>query len=116
MRYIILVLINLPIIGLAILNFLTKYKLGKISRPRVLKQLLASTALLFILVSSFPVYNMLNGKPPLDSNDLSFFDIIQTTAIIILFYAFNDQRQKNDHTERRLRDLHQELSIKLSKN
>ena len=115
MRYIILVLINLPIICLAVLNFLTKYKLGKISKERFIKQLLLWTILLVILVASFPVYNIMNGKSPLDSDDLSFFDIVQTTAVIILFYVINDQRQKIDYSERRLRDLHQELSIKLSK-
>lgn len=116
MRYIILVLINLPIIGLAVLNFLTKYKMRKITKQRFLKQLLAWSVLLVILVASFPVYNILNGKPPLESDSLSFFDIVQTTAIIVLFYIINDQRQKIDQSDRRLRDLHQELSIKLSKN
>jgi hypothetical protein len=57
---------------------------------------------------------MANGKAAFDSEELSLFDIVQTTAIIFLFYIVNNQRQRNDQIERRLRELHQELSIKLS--
>lgn len=115
MRYIILVALNLPIIFIAVLNFITKYKLGKISSQRFRAQLLIWLTLLVVLVGSFPVYNMLSGRAPLDSHELSLFDIVQTTVIILLFYIINNQRQRVEQNERRLRDLHQELSIKLSK-
>lgn len=71
--------------------------------------------ILIVLVGSFPVYNYLSGRPPLDSHELSLFDIVQTTAIVFLFYIANSQRQKMEWNERILRDLHQELSIRLSK-
>ena len=70
--------------------------------------------LLVVLVISFPVYNYLTGKPPLDSHELSLFDIVQTTAIIFLIYIINNMRQKIEWNERTVRDLHQEISIKLS--
>jgi len=63
---------------------------------------------------SFPFYNHLIGNPLLDSAELSLFDIVQTTAIVMLFYGANSQRQKIDKAEKTIRDLHQELSIKLS--
>lgn len=114
MRYIILVLLNLPVILLALLNIITQYKLNKVPRRRLTKQLIMWVLLLLLLVSSFPIYNYLNGQQPLNSQNLSIFDIIQTTAIVWLFYAINDQRRKLEQNEKRLRDLHQELSIKLS--
>lgn len=114
MRYIILVLLNLPVIALALLNILTKYKLGRITKQRFTKQLVLWLIILVVLVGSFPIYNLIVGRPPLDSISLSAFDIVQTTAIVFLIYIVNDQRQKHEQTERRLRDLHQELSIKLS--
>ena len=70
--------------------------------------------ILIALVASFPIYNYLVGNPPLSSVELSIFDIIQTTVIILLFYIANNQRQKIELIEQRLRDFHQELSIKLS--
>lgn len=116
MRYIILVLLNLPVICLALLNILTKYKMGRITKQRFTKQVILWLVILVVLVGSFPIYNLIVGHPPLDSIALSAFDIVQTTAIVLLIYIVNDQRQKHEQTERRVRDLHQELSIKLAKD
>jgi hypothetical protein len=115
MRYGILVLLNLPVILLALTNLVTRYKLKKIDTTKFRQQILLWLVLLLILVSSFPIYNVLSGRPLLDSEELSAFDIIQTTAIIALIYIVNNQRRKIEQSERYLRDFHQELSIKMSK-
>ena len=114
MRYGILVLLNLPVILLAFTNLITRYKVGKMNTAKFRKQILLWLVLFAVLVSSFPIYNFMSGRPLLDSQELSAFDIIQTTAIIGLIYIVNNQRQKVEQTERYLRDFHQELSIKLS--
>lgn len=114
MRYVILVLLNIPIIMLALVNIITQYKLRRVSPNRFRHQIILWLIVLVVLLGSFPLYNYLVGRPPLDSTELSSFDIIQTTAIVFLFYALHNQRQKSEQNERRLRDLHQELSIKLS--
>lgn len=114
MRYLILVLLNLPIILVALVNIVTQYKLKKVSAGRFRHQLILWIVIMVVLIGSFPLYNMANGKAAFDSEELSLFDIVQTTAIIFLFYIVNNQRQRNDQIERRLRELHQELSIKLS--
>lgn len=114
MRYIVLVILNLPIILLALTNIVTQYKLGKVSKNRLSHQLIIWLIILVVLISSFPIYNTLVGKPPLDSSELSIFDILQVTGIILLFYIANNQRLRQDQTEKRLKELHQELSIKLS--
>lgn len=114
MRYLILVLLNIPVILLALVGIITQYKLRKVSRQRFRHQLILWLVLLVVLAVSFPVYNHLSGRQPFDSSDLSVFDIVQTTAIVALVYVVNTQRQRVEATERRLNDLHQELSIKLS--
>lgn len=114
MRYVILLLLNVPIISIALLNLVTKFKLRKISKKRFRVQMLLWAILLIVLIFSFPAYNYLTGKPPLDSHELSLFDIVQTTAIIFLIYVINNMRQKAEWNERTIRDLHQELSIRLS--
>lgn len=115
MRYLILVVLNLPIILLALMNIITQYKMKKVERRRFRFQVILWLIILTVLISSFPLYNYLTGKPPLDSSELSLFDIVQTTAIIYLIYIVNNQRRKIDQNERTVRDLHQELSILLSK-
>lgn len=114
MRYLLLVLLNLPVILLALLNSVTRYKLGKTTKERFRLQFTFWVIVLLVLICSFPIYNILTGRPVLDSHELSLFDIAHTTAIILLFYIVNKQRQKIEWTERTLRDLHQELSIRLS--
>lgn len=116
MRYVVLVLLNLPIILLAFINMLTQYKMHKVSKQRFQLQLLTWLAILILLISSFPLFNYFNDKPILDSSELSLFDIVQTTAIIFLFYIINHQRQNIERNEITLQELHRELSIKLSKN
>ena len=102
MRYLVLVLLNVPIILAALINIVTQYKLRKVSPARFRHQLIIWLVLMIVLIGSFPLYNISIGHPPLDSSELSLFDIV------------NNQRQRIDQNERRLRDLHQELSIKLS--
>lgn len=114
MRYIILVLLNLPVILLALVNIITQYKMKKVEPRRFRFQIILWLVILIVLVSSFPLYNYLSGKPILDSSELSLFDIVQTTAIIYLFYIMNDHRRKIERDERTIRDLHQEISIRLS--
>ncbi len=114
MRYLVLILLNLPVILLALMNIITRYKLGKIEKRRFYNQLVLWIGLLILLISSFPVYNLLTDRPLFDSAQLSFLDIVQTVAVVALIYITNSQRQTIEQNERRLNDLHQELSIQLS--
>ncbi len=114
MRYFILVLLNIPIITLALLNIITKYKMKRMSKRRMIRQVLFWVTISVVIVSSFPFYNYINNKPLLNSSELSLFDIVQTTVIVFLIHAFNSQRQKNEINEKLIRDLHQELSIVIS--
>lgn len=115
MRYIILVLLNLPVILLALVNIITQYKMKKVSSRRFRHQVIMWLLLLIFLICSFPLYNSLNNKPIFDADQLSAFDIVQTTAIIYMVYALNNHRRKLENNERLIRDMHQELSIRLSK-
>lgn len=114
MRYLLLVALNLPVIFLALLEMITRYKLLKMSARRFRVQLIFWLTILAVLVASYPAYNYLSGRPPLDSHELSLFDIAQTTAIIALVYVLNNIRQRAQSTEHTLRDLHQQLSLTLS--
>ena len=116
MRYLVLILLNVPIILLALVNIVTQYKLRKVSKNRFRHQIVIWLGVLIVVIGSFPVYNLVVGRAALDSHDLGLFDIVEITAIIFLLYVVNNQRQRTDQTEKRLRDLHQELSIKLSLN
>jgi len=113
-RYLILFLLNLPFILAAILSQITQYKLGKSTRKRLYVQMLLWLLILVGLITAEPFYNWLFAQGFTQSDPLSLFDVVQITAIVVLFYIVNRARLKLEFIERRLNDLHQELSIKLS--
>ncbi len=116
MRYLILVIINLPIVFLAFLNIITQYKMKRIDKERFIHQTLLWLIISLVLILAFPIYNLANGRAIFSSVELSFFDIAEITSIVFLFYTVNNQIRKLNNTERRLRDLHQEMSIILSES
>lgn len=114
MRYLLLLLLNLPVILLALMSIVTQYKMNRMSRERFRSQMILWSVALVVIICSFPIYNLIVGKPLLDSAELSLFDIFEITIIVVLVYSLNNQRQRVERNEKTLRDLHQELSIKLS--
>lgn len=116
MRYLILVLLCLPIAILAFVDILTRYKLKKISKSRFIKQTFSWMIIAILIIGAFPVYNLIMGNSIFFSEGLSFFDIVQNAAIIYMVYSLNAQRRKAEQNEKTIRELHQELSIILSEN
>lgn len=113
-RYLLLFLLNLPFILAAILSQITQYKLGKSSKKRLRIQLVLWTMILAGLALAETLYDWLFSNGLTQTESLSLFDVVQITAIVIVFYIANRSRLKIETLEHRLNDLHQELSIKIS--
>jgi len=113
-RYLLLLLLNLPFILAAILSAVTHYKLGRSTRRRLVLQLAVWLAVLIGLALAEPIYTWLFTNELTATEPLSLFDVVQITAVVITFYIANRTRLKTQALERRLQDLHQELSIRLS--
>lgn len=113
-RYTILFLLNLPFILAGILATVTQYKLGHVSRKKHVVQLLLWIIILTGLLVAEPLYTFLFQNNLTATDSLSLFDVVQITAIVVVFYIANRTRIRLENTERRLQDLHQELSIRLS--
>lgn len=114
-RYLLLFLLNLPFILAGILSAITQYKLKRTEKKRFIGQVFIWLILLIGLATAEPLYNWLFSSGLTQTESLSLFDVVQITAIILLLYIANRTRLKLETVERRLNDLHQELSIKLSK-
>jgi hypothetical protein len=113
-RYLLLLLLNLPFVTMAILSAITQYKLNRSTRRRMVTQVSMWLLVIFGLALAQPFYDWLTSNGLTDTEPLSLFDVVQITAIVITFYIANRTRSKVDVLEKRVQDLHQELSIRLS--
>ncbi len=109
-----MLLLNIPFIGAAILNAVVNYKLNKSTKRSFIIRLLFWLVVLAGLILAEPIYNYLFSNKLTDTEPLSLFDVIQITAIVVLLYFVNRSRSKIDELERRVQDLHQEVSIRLA--
>ncbi len=114
-RYFALLILNLPFILAGMLSITTQFKIRHVSKKKFITQLIVWIMMLMGLILAEPIYNWLFASGLTQSDSLSLFDVIQITAIVLLFYVTNRMRYKLDNLERRVQDLHQELSIRLSK-
>lgn len=113
-RYLILVLLNTPLIITALVGALVNYKTGALARRSFIRQIVLWLVIFAGLAGAKPIYELLFSKGLTATEPLSLFDVIQITGIIIVLYIATRSRIKLEATERRLQDLHQELSIRLS--
>ncbi len=115
-RYLVLIILNTPLIMVAILSATVSYKLKKIDRRRYILRLILWLGIFAGLVFAQPIYRLLYSNNLTQTEALSLFDVIQITGIIITLFIANQAYLKADVLERRVQDLHQELSIRLSKD
>ena len=115
-RYFLLFLFNLPFIIAGIVNTITQFKLGRIKKSRFIILSIVWTIIFLGLLFAEPVYNWLFAAGLTASDSLSLFDVVQITAIVVIFYVVNRMRLKLEVVENRVKQLHQELSIRMSDN
>lgn len=113
-RYLLLFLLNLPFIIASMLNATVAYKMNRISKRTYFLRMGLWTFVLAGLALAYPIYNFLFTRELTESEPLSLFDVVQITALVGVFYIASRTRSKLDILERRLSDLHQEISIILS--
>lgn len=113
-RYTLLIILNTPLIIAGIVNAIVSFKLKHSTRRRFIIRIALWVAIFLSLVFAQSIYNFLFSHQLTQTEPLSLFDVIQITGIIIAFFIANQAYIKADLLERRVQDLHQELSIKLS--
>jgi hypothetical protein len=113
-RYLLLVLLNLPFIIAGILNAIVSYKMKRISKRKYIFRTLLWIIILLGLLFAETIYKFLFSNNLTQTEPLSLFDVIQITGIILAFFIANQAYSKVAFLEKRVQDLHQELSIRLT--
>lgn len=113
-RYLLLVLLNAPFILSAVAGAFINFKLKKISQRQFYKRVGVWIFILIGLILAEPIYTYLFTRGLTQTEPLSLFDVIQITAIVWAFYIISRTRSRVNLLERKVNDLHQEISIRLS--
>lgn len=115
-RYFILVLLNAPLIISALFASFVDFRMKKISLRKYILRTAIWITILCGLISAKFIYDFLFTNHKTQTEPLSLFDVIQITGLIIVLFTANRSRIKIEILERKVNDLHQELSIRLSKD
>lgn len=114
-RYLLLIIATIPFITLALIGIVTRYKMRKITKRRATWQVLLWALLLLGLAVAEPLYHWLFANNLTETDSLSLFDVVQIFFIVFLLYVVNGLSIRIEQVEKRVNDLHQEVSIRLSK-
>ena len=115
-RYAILIILNTPLVIAGIVNAVVAYKLNRTSRRRLILRTVLWTTIFICLLFTKSIYDFLFSNQLTHTEPLSLFDVIQITGIIFVFFIANQAYTRAELLERRVQDLHQELSIRLSED
>lgn len=115
-RYTLLIILNLPLVIAGIMSAVVSFKLGQSGRKRFVFRSVLWLFILAGLVFAEPLYSYLFSHRLTQTEPLSLFDVIQVTGILLVLFLANRAYIKAEVMERRVQDLHQELSIRMSEN
>ncbi len=115
-RYLILILLNAPIVFAGLLNALIDYKTKKVKRKKFIFQIFIWLIIFTGIILTKYIYEFLFSNHLTQTEPLSLFDVIEITGIILVLFMANRSRLKLELMDKRFQDMHRELSIQLSKD
>lgn len=110
-----MVLLNLPLIGMAILGAYAAYKTGVTTKKQLWVRIIFWLLILLGLATAEPLYRFLFSNDLTRTEPLSLFDVIQITGIIYVLQLASRAYSKVDLLERQIHQMHRDYSIQLSK-
>ena len=110
-KYVILVLINLPLLTIGILEALSAYKTKRTSRRRCVVSVIfwVSLGAMFVLVE--PFYNTLVRFNLTNSTPMSIFDMVLLTATLFCLFLIKKSNENISRLNRKIARLHESIVI-----
>src|SRR4051794_6424889 len=113
-KYLILIVFNLPFVIFGILSALARYKESSLGRLSLIIRLIFWIGIGAGIIFAQQIYNYLIHNDLTNSQPLSLADVVLVTGVSFCFFLLIRVYARLDHTERRLSDLQEKLSIQLS--
>ena len=110
-KYLILILINLPLVIAGVLSTISAYKTKQVSRRRMRWSLLFWVFIFIGLMLIEPIYDILVRSNLTDSSPLSIFDIILLTMILFTLFLLKRSNEASMRLGHRMARLQENLAI-----
>jgi hypothetical protein len=104
-RYLILVILNTPLVLAALLEALVEYRMKKMSAKSFARQVIIWLVIFSGIAGAKFIYEFLFSNGLTQTEPLSLFDVIQITGIVVLLFLANRSHLKTEAVERRLQDF-----------
>ena len=110
-KYILLLLINVPLLTVGILEAVSGYKTKRMSRRRAVVQVIFWLSVGTGLVLLEPVYNALIRFNLTNSTPLSIFDIVLLTLLLFCLFLIKKSNDTISRLNRKISRLHESIVI-----
>lgn len=110
-RYVLLVLINIPLLLVGVVSALTSYNTRRISKKRCIGEvvfwLVVGVGLLFVE----PLYNALVRHNLTNSTPMSLFDMLLLTLILFCLLLIKSTNERTANLQKKISRMHEDLVI-----
>lgn len=110
-KYVLLILINLPLLVIGIIDAVSSYKTGRMSRRRCIVQVIGWLSIGVGLMLLEPLYNTLIRYNLTNSAPLSLFDIVLLTLLLFCLFLIKKSNETITRLNRKLSRLHESIVI-----
>lgn len=114
-KYLIIILLNLPIAVMGILWSTVSYKTKSMTKKRYRVEIVSWVIIVLGLISIEPIYNKLIQAGLTDSAPLSLVDVIALTLIVLSLFLIGRLQEKITALNKKFSILHEEIVIAKSK-
>lgn len=115
-KYLILAIFNLPFVIFGIISAVARYKESSLGRFSLALRLVFWISIGAGIIFAQQIYDFLVSNDLTNSTPMSLADVVLVTGVNFCLFLTIRVYTRLDHTERRLSDLQEKLSIILSKD
>jgi hypothetical protein len=110
-RYVLLVIINIPLLVVGIVSALTHYNTRRISKKRCIAEVVFWVLVGIGLIFVEPVYNVLVRHNLTNSTPMSLFDMILLTLILFCLLFIKSTNERTASLQRKISRMHENIAI-----
>jgi hypothetical protein len=114
-KYTLLIILNMPFVIFGLVNAFILYRDSSLGRFSLFIRIIFWTLIAAGLIFAKGIYDYLVHNDLTNSQPLSLADVVLVTGVSFCLFLSLRLYTRLDHAERKITDLHEKLSIALSK-